>query len=307
MFCSHVPAPLHPIRAHSPRGTAAAIRFVPRLTALAIATLLLSSAAAAQAQPSPPTRDSYARIIARADAVVLGRVLEVGIREVPDHPGSDGRQLVTRQAFARIAVQRWILGPDTDPTLEVRLDPYGSQAEVLLQEASQSARLVILYLVRSRGEWWLVREVTRRPGKPLEGIEALLSGEALNRIPAILHEAAASSPDSLAARADLAVVCSLDRLTDDPPGIICLVERVVFGTPTDSVLTVVTQTPGDLGRGEALLLLAARPDSKWEVLDDGAGCYYLYHDRVAHSPAPLEAVFSRVAAAHARRTKGLAR
>ena len=61
-----------------------------RLAALTIAVLLLSSASVAQPQPSPSDRDSYSRIIARADAIILGRVVEAGLRDVPA-PGSGGR------------------------------------------------------------------------------------------------------------------------------------------------------------------------------------------------------------------------
>jgi hypothetical protein len=85
------------------------------------------------------------------------------------------------------------------------------------------------------------------------------------------------------------------------------VERVVFGAATDSVLTVVTRTYADFRRGPALLLLAARPDSTWEVLSDGAGCYYLDQDRVAHLTVPAETLFSRLAAAHARSAGGTGR
>lgn len=305
MLCSRVPTSLQWMRARPARRVAAGIGVHLRLVALAIAVLLVSFAEAAQAQSSPSTRDPYSRIIARADAIVLGRVLEAGIREVPDS-GSDG-QVATQRGFARIAVQRWILGSDTDSTLDLTLSPYGGSLETLRRAASQSARSVILYLGHSRGEWWVVREIVRIPGRPTEGIEVLSAEEAVERVAGILQEAGASSPDSLAARADLGVVCSLSHFSENPPGMVCHVEQVIFGTLPDSVLTVVTRTPGDLRRGRAVLLLAARSDSTWELLDDGAGCYHLYRDRVAHSSAPLETVIGRMAAAHARRAGGLAR
>jgi hypothetical protein len=276
-----------------------------RLAAITIAALLLSSASAAQAQPSPSARESYSRIIARADAIILGRVLDAGDRDVPV-PGTGG-QIVTKQGFARIAVQRWIVGPDEDSILDIRSNPGNPAIEMLQREGPQSPHSVILYLLRSRGTWVIVHDLAGGSDIPRYGIEVLSLGEALQRVPAILQEATAATPDSMAARADLAAVCSLDRFTDNPPGMIGHVERVLFGTLTDSVLCVVTTTPSDLRRGRALLLLKERPDSTWEVLDDGAGSYYLYHDRVAHSPAPLEAVFNRLTAAHARRARGPAR
>jgi hypothetical protein len=264
--------------------------------------LVASSAVAAEAGSAPFQHDSYARIIARADAVVLGRVLEAGIHEVPD-PGSSG-EVVTLRGFAKIAVERWILGPDTASTLDVRLSPDDRPVAALQGEASASARRVILYLLRSGGEWWLVRDIAAGPDNPAQGIEVLSPDEALQRIPAILQAAAACSLDSLAARADLAAICLLSSFISDPPGMVCRVERVVAGTSTDTVLVVVTPTPVRLHRGRALLLLAARPDSHWEVLDDGAGCYYLGQDRIAHSTASLGTVLNRVVAAHGRRAGG---
>ncbi len=277
---------------------------ITKLAAFAITALFLSPSAAAQAQASS-ARDPFARIIARSDAVILGRVLDAGNREIPE-PGSNGHA-VTSQAFARIAVDRWIVGPDTDSTVDVRFGSATWSAEALRQQIAQPDRRVILYLLRSRGEWWLVREAFWTAGNSAEGVEAVSANEAPKRMLAILQEAAASSLDSLAAHADLAVVGSLDRFIDNPPGMICRVDRVVFGTARDSVLTVVTQNPGVFRRGSALLLLSARSDSTWAVLNDGAGCCYLDQERVARSTAPFETLVARVAAARARRAGGSAK
>ena len=251
--------------------------------------LLLSPLLTAGAQPQPPNNDPYARMIDRADAVVLGRVMEAGAR-------TDRFE----RALAQIAVERWIVGPDTTQTLEVTLSPYDTFLDDLRASESQSDQRVILYLVRYQGKWWLVREPIAVPDHPSNGIELLSASQAIDRIPAIRREADASSLDSLAAQADLAVVGSLVRFLHDPSRMICRLERVLSGATTDSTLTVSSQTLMDLHRGRALLLLAADSLGTWKVLHDGAGCYYLDHDRVARFVAPAETVFARVTAAHAR-------
>ncbi len=280
------------------RGGTLTIRAIPRLLPLALAVSLIGCAGAARAQDSGSPRDPFARLIARSDAIVVGRVLEAGSREVPV-PGSDGR-VVTAEGFARIAVQRWIVGPDRDSTLELAMGSHDRPVGPAWQEAQQPGRSVILYLLRSRGLWMIAHEVPGVRGRPYQGIEFHTSEDALARVPAILREAAISAPDSLAARADLGVVARLEDFTDDPPGMVGRVEQVAFGALPDSFLTIAGAPTDALHRGQALLLLAARPDGRWKVLDDGAGCYYLYHDRVAHSLDSLAVVLERMAAVHAR-------
>lgn len=258
--------------------------------------LLAISITTVRAQTPPPFTDPYARIIARADAVVLGRVLEAGVREVPDDAQGD-----TYRGVARIAVERWLVGPDTNRTIEVRLSPYDTFLKALGHSAQDSDRRVLLYLVRADGRWSLVREVTQLAARPSVGIEILSTSEALARIPAISRVAEAASPDSLAAHADLVVVGMLGRLRHDPPARPCRVERIISGAFADTVLDVTTENPHDLRRGRALLLLVAGPGGSWQVLNNGAGCYYLDLDRVAHSDAHPETVFARIAASHARR------
>jgi hypothetical protein len=199
-------------------------------------------------------------------------------------------------------VERWIVGPDTDQTLEVKLSPHDHfLLEDLRNSVSQSDRRVILYMARSIGKWWLVREVGGDLGRPSDGIEILSTSEALHRIPAISREAEVASPDSLAAQADIVIVGSLGRHTSHAPSVTCRVERVVSGTMTDSTLTVVTERRMDLHEGRALLMLKAEPDGTWRVLNDGAGCYFLDRDRTAHYATSPEAVFARLADARARR------
>ncbi len=271
-----------------------------RGVALAFSLLTLSLAAPsmmARAQTSPPVGDPFARLIDRADAVVLARVLEAGDRAIPQ----DGGGVVIR-SFARIAVEQWIVGPDTARTLEVELASHDPFVEALEKSASQSNRRVVFYLAVYHGTWWLARDVGAGLDRPGTGFEILSTREAIDRVPAIRREAEAASPDSLAARADLVVVGSLGRHTRNSPGVACRVERVIAGTPPDSALTVVTATRHDLHPGRALLLLAARSDGTWKVLHDGAGCFYFNVDRLAHSTAPPETVFARIATAHARGT-----
>jgi hypothetical protein len=265
----------------------------------------LSFATMVRAQSSSTVRDPFARIIDRSDAIVLGRVLDAGFRWTPT-PDVNGRG-GTPEAYARIAVEQWIVGPDTDPIVDVRLGSEVSPSAFLEGRSPQGDKRVIVYLGLSRGKWWLMGERTYEPDRPAVGLEVLSSGAALRRIPAIRKSVEASSPESLAVRADLAVVGTLERYTDNRLGILCHVERVVSGTPSSSELTVVTQTPGDLRLGKALLLLKRRPDSTWEPLNDGAGCYFLDEDRFAHLTVPTETLLTRVAAAHARRVGGAQR
>jgi hypothetical protein len=274
-----------------------------------VASLLLSatmvkaeSSSASQELGRVPAnaRDPFARIIDRSDAVVLGRVLDAGFHEIPI-PGGDGR-LVTSVAYARIAVERWIVGPDTNPIVEVGLGQEVSPSLFLEGRSTQADRRVIVYLVRSHGKWGVVHERSYELGTTSVGLEVLPLGAALGRITAIRDAAKASSPESLAVRADLVVVGNLERFTDH--GVICHVERVVAGTSSTSELIVVPRTPGDLRLGKALLFLGRRPDSMWEPLDDSAGCFYLDQDRVAHLTVPTETLLTRVAIAHARRAGG---
>jgi len=240
-------------------------------------------------------------MIDRSDAVVLGRVLDAGYRELPG-PEVGGQRTIHAQGYARIAVEHWILGPDTDEVVEVRLSEEVSPSLFLTDGASHADKRVVVYLCVSHGIWGLVRDISAKPGQPLMGLEVLSPRAALGRIPAIRAAAKATSPESLAVRADVAVVGTFERFTVNPPGMACHVERVVSGMLSSSEITVVMQTPSDMRLGEALLLLERRPDSTWRPLDDGAGCYYLDQERLAHLEVPAETLFARVAAAHARRS-----
>ena len=265
--------------------------------------LLLASAAHAQSPSSG--RDPYARIIDRSDVVVLGHVLAAGVRGVRDSGSTLPYE--SPEGFARIAVETWIVGQDTTQMLEMKLGPNDPSLEVLNQLVLSSDRRVILYLVRAVGRWWMAGEPPGVHGHPEWGLEVVSASEALTRVPDIRRQATSASPESLAARSDLIVLGSLDRFADNPTGMTCRVERVISGTSVDSVLTVVTDTPHDLRRGKALLLLTANSDGSWKVVGDGAGCYYLYLDRIAHCAAPPEMVFTRIAASRARRLRGAGR
>src|SRR5262249_25095354 len=110
-------------------------------------------------------------------------------------------------------------------------------------------------------------------------------------------------PATLAAQADVVVVGTFERWTENPSGMACRVERVVSGSVADSELTVVVRAPMDLRLGRALLFLKARPDSLWDLLSDDASCYFLDRDRVAHSKSSLEQVLAEMTAAHAQHKK----
>jgi hypothetical protein len=214
-------------------------------------------------------------------------------------------RVVVTQSYVRISVERWIVGPDLDAVIEARLGSHLGPAAVLQGHTQDADTRVVVYLKRSYNdnEWWVMRDEGANREQASVGVEFLTLSEVDSRISAIRKEATASAPVALAARADAVVVGSIERFVN--VGAVCHVDSVLSGTVTGSEITLVNQVPGDIRLGKALLLLRARPDSTWELLNDGASCYYLDQERVAHSTAPLESVFRQVAAAHSNRDGGV--
>ncbi|MEQ1833227.1 MAG: hypothetical protein ABL977_09250, partial [Candidatus Eisenbacteria bacterium] len=235
---------------------------------MAAVALVLSGTGPLRAATREP--DRYTRLIARADAVALGRVLDAGVREVRV-PGE--RDLASQYVGARVAIDRWLVGPDTAGTIEVQLGGSGWHAQQLQASAQDPQSRVILYLRyydrNGVDEWCFVGDPVWPDGKRgRAGYEILPLEVASKRVPVILAEARRTSPESLAVRAELAVIGSLE-FPEDGPGMTCHIDRILFGRPPDSVLNVVSEHSGDFRRGRALLLLRARRDSTWELLEGG--------------------------------------
>jgi len=294
------------VPASSRRGRIAGREAGRVLAALAMITSVTAFTVTARAQAPSSPRDAYARIIDRSDAIVLGRVVDAGYHEIPVPTDSSvaliNNRAVVSQSYVRISVERWIVGPDSDPVIEVRLGSHLSPTAFLQGHTQETDTRVVVYLMRSRNEWWVKRDLGANREQPSVGVEFLTLSEVDSRISAIRKEATASAPVALAARADAVVVGSIERFVN--VGAVCHVDSVLSGTVTGSEITLVNQVAGDVRLGKALLLLRARPDSTWELLNDGASCYYLDQKRVAHSTAPLESVFRQVTAAHSNRDGG---
>jgi hypothetical protein len=76
----------------------------------------------------------------------MGRVLGAGLRSIPV-PAPNGMVGERSEPYARIAVERWIVGPDTDSVVELRLGQESAPPSSF--QAGQADKRVIVYLLLS--------------------------------------------------------------------------------------------------------------------------------------------------------------